>query len=303
MTVGAIIDRLYRTYLYPPDARPAQCFLNGALDDSATTFALDNFVLPEDEELMATGVVLEIESELIQIITYDTLTTTATLVQRAIMGTTAVAHADDSSVILSPTFSRLSVFEAVADNILTLYPRLYTVTTGSVVPVSGNIAAMDDVLAVEVVEVWDGISSTTDIDARIVDYSAAVGGRALFTNMRSGQVWVRYRRRFGDVGAETTGEDTTLATLGLEERWVNIVMIGVLGDLFAGRDVPASITRWVSAVIEAETIPVGTRSSLARQMVQYRDHLITQAQKEMRAEYKSKVHMRPVTQMRMRSVF
>ncbi len=304
MTIGAIVDRLYRTYLLPPDARPAQCFLDGALDDSATTFALDNFVLPEDEDLMAAGVVVEIGSELIQVITYDTLTTTATLVERAFMGTTAAAHLDDATVILSPSFPRLSVFEAVADNIITLYPRLYTVTTGSVVPVSAGIAALDDILAVEVVEAWeDGFSSSTDFDARIVDYHPAVGGRALITNVRVGQVWVRYRRRFGDVSEETTGEATTLATLGMEQRWVNIVMAGAAGDLFAGRDIPASITSWVQAVLEAETIPVGTRSNLARQLAAYKEHLLNQAAKEMRAEYRAKVHMKPARQVVTRGAF
>ena len=304
MTVGAIVDRMYRNYLYPPDARPAQCLLNGFINDTATSIAFDNFVLPEDEELMATGVVVEIGSELIQVVTYDPLTTTATLVKRAFLGTTAVDHTDDSLVILSPSFPRLSVFEAVADNILTLYPRLYTVTTGSVVSVAAGISAMDDVLAVEVVECWeDGFSTSTDLDARIVDYHPSTGGRALITNLRSGQVWVRYRRRFGDVGEETTGEATLLADIGMEQRWVNIVMAGAAGDLFAGRDIPASITRWVGAVLEAANIPVGTRAELAQGLAQYRGHLLVQAQKEMRAEYKSKVHMRPVTSVRTRSAF
>ena len=110
-------------------------------------------------------------------------------------------------------------------------------------------------------------------------------------------MWVRYRRRFGDAADETA----TLASLGMEERWVNIVMVGTAADMFAGRDLPASETRWVEAVLEAETIPVGTRSQLARQLLQNKEHLIKQAQKEMRAEYKVKTHMK--TQVRVRSVF
>ena len=89
----------------------------------------------------------------------------------------------------------------------------------------------------------------------------------------------------------------------MEERWVNIVMAGAAGDLFAGRDLPAVLTRWVGAALEAEAVPVGTRSQLARQLVQYRDHLLTQAQKEMRAEYKTKIHMRPATQVTSRSAW
>ncbi len=298
MTVAAIVDRLFRTYLYPPDAQPAQCLLDGAITDVATSIVFDNFVIPEDELLMAAGVVIEIDLELIRVLTYDSVTTTATLVEREVMGTVKASHADNTTVILSSSFSRLSVFQAVADNIITLYPRLYTVTTGAVVPISNGIAALDDALAVEVVECWeDGLSSATDYDARIVDYHAAVGGRALITNLAGGQVWVRYRRRFGDAADETV----TLVSLGMEERWVNIVMVGAAADMFAGRDLPASETRWVGAVFEAATIPVGTRSQLARQLLQYKEHLIKQAQKEMRAEYKAKTHMK--TSVRVRGVF
>ena len=294
MTVGAIVDRLFRTYLYPPDAQPAQCSLNGGITDVATSLIIDNFVVPEDELLMAAGVIIEINSELIKVIIYDSPTLTATLVERGFAGTTAVAQADNANVILSPPYARLSVFESVADNIITLYPRLYTVTAGSVIGVGSGVATLDDALAVEVVECWgDGLSSSQDIDARIVDFHPSTGGRALMTNIRVGQVWVRYRRRFGDAADETA----TLASLGMEERWVNIVMAGAAADIFAGRDLPASETRWVGGALEAINIPVGTRSTLARQLAAYRDHLLGLAQREMKAEYRTKVHMRPATQV------
>ncbi len=300
MTVGAIVDRLLRTYLYPPDARPTQAFVSTQQLIAATALVLKNFVVPEDEDLMAAGVVVEVGSELQQVTAYDPLTLTATVI-RSFMGTTAIQHEVDDPVILSPSFPRLSVVQAISDNIITLYPKLYTVTTGSVVSIAAGISALDDPLAVEVVECWeDGFSSSTDMDARIVDYHPSTGGRALITNLRSGHVWVRYRRRFGDAEDDET---MTLEDLGMEERWVNIVMIGAAADLFAGRDLTASQTRWVGAVLEAESIPVGTRSQLARQLVQYRDHLLTQAQKEMRAEYRAKVHMRPTSQMVTRSAW
>ena len=298
--VAAIIDRLYRTYLYPPDSRPAQCYLNGAITDTATSLVLKNFVLPEDEELVKAGSIIEIGSELIQIVLYDDITKTATEVVRGDLGTTAVAHLDSATTFLAPAHPRQSVFEAVADNILTLYPKLYTVTTGSIVPVSAGVSSLDDDLAVEVVEAWEyGFLSSQDIDARIVDYHPATGGRSLITSVGTGQIWVRYRRRFGDAKTEAA----TWADLGFEERWANIVMAGAAGDLFAGRDLPASHTEWASAALEAENIPVGTRMSLARQLAAYRDHLLKQAQREMRAEYGTKVHSNSAGQIVTRTAF
>lgn len=298
-TVGAVMERLYRTYLYPPDIRPAQAHLNTALNASDTSVVFKNFVIPEDEELVKVGAVIEINAELMQLVGYDELTTTGTVI-RGVMGTTAASHLVDDPILLSPPYPRLSVLEAVADNIITLYPRLYQVTTAEIVSIGGGIAPLDDTLAVEVVEAWsEGFGSTQDHDARIVDYHPAVGGRALVTNLHTGDLWVKYRRRFGNA----TAESDTLASLGVEDRWANIVMIGAAADLFAGRDLPATHVEWVEAVLQAENIPVGSRSSLATRLASYREYLMENAKKEMRAEYRAKQHMRPAVQVRTRSPF
>lgn len=298
-TVGALIDRLYRTYLYPPDLRPAQCFLNGAIDAATTTVVVSDFVLPEDEQLMAAGVVIEAEAELMQVVSYSSLTFTATVI-RGFMGTTAATHANDTPVLLSPPYARQSALDAVGDNILTLYPRLYTVTAGALTPVTAGVATLDDPLAVEVIEVWsDDMMGTQDIDARIVDFHPATGGRSLITNLAHGSMWVRYRRRFGDA----TSEADTFTSLGLEERWANIVVAGAAADLMSGRDVPEVHTDWVGAVLKAENIPVGTRGEVSQRLAAYREYLITQAQKEMRAEYKAKVHMRGAARVVTRGAF
>lgn len=297
-TVGAIIDRLYRTYLYPPDARPAQAHLDTAINTTVTSVILKGFVLPEDEELLGVGSVLEIGSELMQVTAYDELTLTATVL-RGVMGTTAATAAVDDPVLLNPPYPRLSVFNAVADNILTLYPTIYTVTAANLVTVTAGIAAIDDTLAVEVVECWpDGFNNDRSAEARIVDYHPAVGGRALIADA-SGDLWVRYRRRFGDAQTEAD----TLTSLGMEERWVNIVVVGAAADLFAGRDLPASHTEWVSGALEAENIPVGTRGQLSRQLAAYRSYLLDHAGREMRAEYKATTRMRKVASVSYNSPF
>lgn len=287
-TVGALIERLYRTYLYPPDNRPAQTFLQTTITDVATTLVLTSFLIPEDQTLMTAGVIIEVAQELMQVTAYDDATLTAT-VNRGVLGTTAVAHTSGDVITLSPPFPRMSVMEALADNIITLYPKLYTVQTLSLSPTGGRIYALPDPLAVEVISCWpDAYFSDTEIDAEIVDHTAIVGGRSLITNLDAGEIWVRYRKRFGEV----VDEDSTYLDLGLEDRWVNIVMVGAAGDLFAGRDLPASITDWVGKTAETEVVPVGSRSQLARQLAAYRTYLLDQAAAEMRAEYKAKMHMR-----------
>jgi hypothetical protein len=290
-TVGLLIDRTFRTWLEPPDAQPATARLGLAIDDNDTSVTFSGFALIEDELLLRPEAQIEIDSELLLLTAYDTTTSIAT-VERAAGGTTAAAHALNARIKIAPPYARLSVFDAIADNIITLYPDLYSVDVANISTVGGNVAAIEDPLAVEVIEVWDNMHTTVDTEARIVDFHPLVGGRAVIGSGFLGNFWIRYRRRFGSA----TAEADSLADLGVDPRWNTIVMVGACADLFAGRDIPASHTSWVQGVLEAENIPVGTRMGLAMQLANYRQRLLNEAKQEMRAEYKAKVRQMEIVQ-------
>ena len=225
-------------------------------------------------------------------------TTQVITVYRGIYGTTPQDHVLDAPVIMNPPYSRQSMLEQVADNIMQLYPKLYTVTAENLVEVTGSVAGIGDDLAVEVVSVWQGdFSRSRDVTAKIVDYHPAVGGRALLSNVALGNLWVRYRRRMGNV----TSESQTLESVGMDARWVGIVMVGAAADLFARRDLPASQVEWVGAVLQAENIEVGTRASLSVGLARYRQLLLERAQAEMQAEYKITVEQGQATQVEVNS--
>lgn len=289
--IKTLLDRLYRTYLEPPDYRPIEVQLTGPLtaDENDNVITFSGFVVPEDQDLLKIGSLLEVDQELMQVLSYDLSTSQAGVI-RGYLSTPLTSYGVEKVIgKLAPSYPRSSVFEAVADNIIQLYPKLYSVNAANLVTINGNIAGIEDPLAVEVVEVWsDDFSSTVDHDARIVDFHPAVGGRAIITNMNRGSIWARYRRRFG----KATSEADTLASLGVDDRWVSIVMAGAAGDLMAGRDIPAAQTEWVQQVLEAESIQVGQRTSVAVGLARYRELLITRAESEMSAEYRPKVHMR-----------
>lgn len=280
-TVGDLIDRTLRTYLEPPDHQPAFTFLSAGIAAGASSLVLDEFLIPEDEELVRAGSILEAGSELFLVSAYDEFTRTCTLDPTEKFGTTAAAHAAGTRVKLSPPYSRQSIFEAIADNIIGLYPDLYSVNTANVAPI-GNVAALDDNLAVEVISIL-GPNGLWAYDGEIVDFHPLTGTRSVVLNVTTGDAWVKYRRRFGSATAETD----SLSSLGVDPRWERIVMVGACADLLVGRDLPRSETSWVGQALEAENIPVGTRTSLTGALSTYRDQLIRIAKKEMRAEYRS----------------
>ena len=291
-TVLSVMDRLYVTYLTPPDDQFAQVQLGGDVDDTQTTIPLGAFTIPEDEQLLRQGSLLELDQELVRVVTYDATLSTVTVV-RSEYGTPQTAHVTPLLINMNPPYTRAAVFEAVADNIITLYPKLFTATNTYASTVGAGVYPINDDLAVEVLSAWaDGWSGHSNIQSTLIDFHQLTGGRSVITDeLNAGSLWFRYRRRM----AKAKAESDKLVDLGVDERWVNIVMVGAAADLLVGRDIPAAQTEWVKSVLEAESIRVGTRMSIAGGLRQYRTLLITDASREMKAEYKPKVHMRSVS--------
>ena len=279
-TVGSIMDRIMVSYLTPPDDQYAQVSLAGDIDDADTTISIGFFTIREDEALLRQGSLLELDEELVRVVSYDSQASTV-LVTRGEYGTIPTSHLVPLLMNLNPPYSRASVFESVADNIITLYPSLYTTSEEYVTRVGPGIFPMGDSLAVELLTAWgDSWSSDTDIQGTIVDFHQLTGGRTLLLNQASaGSMWVRYRRRMGKAASESD----VLSDLGVDERWVNIIMAGASADLFMGRDIPAARTEWVKSVLESENIPVGTRTSISGSLRRYRTTLLKDAMKEMAA--------------------
>ena len=279
-TVADLIDRTFRTYLEPPDLQPASTRLSGALLDTDTTIALAEFDVPEDINLLRRGNVIELAQELMRMTVWDSTTRTGEM-ERGYLGTTAVAHADGAMVKLAPPFSRLSTFEAIRDNIVSLYPRLWTTTTESCLPASPKVYPITDDLAVEVIEINVNGYEAHDMTGHIVEKHHFTSGRAIVLNrMLNKQIWARMRRRFG----VAEGETDKVVDLGMEEVWETLVMVGAAADLLAGRDLPKSHIEWVGSALETENIQVGTRSSIALGLARYRRMLMDEFSKEMSAE-------------------
>ena len=296
LTIRNAVGRLFRSYLEPPHLQPAVARLTGDMLTAdigdQTTFNIAGWAVSDDEEMMRIGVLLEIDAEIIEVLTYDEFTGDC-LGERGALETTPAAHAAGARTKLGPSFARQSVIEAIGDNILTLYPSLYQVRVVNTGVVGGNIAAMEDPLAVEVVGVYqnpnDPYSSAT---GTVVDHHPAVAGRAVVLDgYPLGSAWIRYRRRMGSVASE----DDLLEDLGVDPRWLNIVLVGAAADLMVGQDIPESQVEWIGQALKAEAIRVGQRAGLAGALSSYRQILLERAKAEMQAEYKAVIHHKPLT--------
>lgn len=289
-TVASVIDRMNQTWLQPPDDQYAQVRLLADITSTTVeTVAIGSFTIPEDEALMRQGSIIEVDQELLRVVSFDSNSRIVT-VTRGEYGTVPALHSIPKLMALNPVYTRAAIWEAVADNIIQLYPKLFTVKAAYLGSVAGSVYPVNDDLAVQVLSAWvDGWQSNTDIMAEVVDYHPMAAGRAIITNYPAGgSLWFRYRRRM----AKPVDETDKLVDLGVDERWISIIMTGAAADLFVGKDIPASQTEWVKSVLEAENISVGTRMSISGGLRQYRGMLLDDAANEMRAEYTPKVKMR-----------
>jgi len=292
-TVRDLSNRLLRTMLTPPDKQGIQVSIVVPIGAIDATIALGDFTVAEDAALMRQGSILEADEELMRVIGYDP-STHVVEVLRAQYSTTPVEHEMPLFINMNPSYPMQSIFEAIRDNIIQLYPRLSSMRT--VTPTrepdhssfqGSYVWSIDDPRAVSVVETFiRGSKTAIDLDARIVDID---GVKVLVTNGRASDIDVRYRRNM----AMATSMDDELYDLGLEEVWAVVVMIGAAADLVAGRDIPAAETDWIGKALEAENIRVGTRASLSVGLARYRELLIDRFSREQKGQEtsKPKVHI------------
>jgi len=292
MTVQAIIDRLYRTYLEPPNFQPARCWLTANVTTTTQgTVQIGTFAVPEDKQLLRNGIIIEVGTELMIVKGVDSVSVAApTLtVSRGAYGTEAQVHTMPVEVKLSPIFTKQSAFEFVRDNILSCHPRLFTTDIQYLAPVAVGVYPCNDPLAISIESAtpFEGTMGL-DVTGEIVEYHPMTGGRAFILAGFPGAMWIRYRRRMG----VATDPSDTLASLGFDSVWASVVMAGAAADLMAGKDLPSAHVDYISKLIESEAVRPGTRQSLAVGLRRYRNTLLDDFSTEMKADHKPVVKRR-----------
>ena len=288
--VSTLVDRIYRDFLNKPDDLPAFSRLDGSIDDSATSLVYEaGLFSTEEENLLGAGGLIEIGQELMLVTNANTSTRTLT-VARGFKGTTAASHADNATITLNPTFPRKSVFDAVADNIVRLYPSLYNVTTTSVT--SGSTYAEVPASTVEVLTSYiqdsTGDRYTSAGVELLRDFPPSSTNTAVqFYNTSTGKtVYLVTKRKF----VRPIDETVDLATDCLiADEYEQIVMVGAVADVVGATDVDATTQEFITERLAAENYPVGSGERLRNALLRLRSLLIDEARGNLRSLYPAPV--------------
>lgn len=329
-TIGNLVDRIYREYLEPNDDIQSFTVLTGALtaDTTDNTINYNNdYLTTEEEDALSAGAFIEINQELMMVVSLNTAAETIT-VKRAARGTTLAAHSIDDDIKVNPPFPRKVVYDAVVDQINNLFPTLFAVETVSVTSSDGytllgtydspgtnnylisvlkaisqytDFSAGSDQtgiifqpVSVELIELPNPFTYTDDNGTeRTITYTSGPNNvKALqFYSIQQGHtVYVTFKKKF----VEPTAESDTLATVGLEDEYESIIMAGVAAQMMSGRDIPAATQSYITESLQAQAFPVGSGTSIRNSLLQYQQILITQARKYLRAKYPEAVEINGV---------
>jgi len=289
--VSTLVDRIYRDFLNKPDDLSAFSRLDGAMSDTTgTTLTYESGLFSSEEEnLLGNGALIEVDQELMLVTAANTSTRTLT-VSRGYAGTTAATHADEANVFINPTFPRKSVFDAVADNIVRLYPSLYNVTTTNVTSNStyAEVPASTVEVLTSYVQNASGEQYTSAGIELLRDFPPSTTNTAVqFYNTSNGKtVHLVVKRKF----VRPTSETVDLATDCLiSDEYEQIVMVGAVADIVGATDIDASTQEFITEKLAAESYPVGSGERLRNALLRLRSLLIDEARGNLRSLYPAPV--------------
>ena len=288
--VSTLVDRIYRDFLNKPDDLSAFSRLDGAIDNTTTTLIYEDGLLSSEEEnLLDGGALIEINQELMLVTNIVSSTRTLT-VSRAYSGTTAASHGDKTNIFINPTFPRKSVFDAVSDNIVRLYPSLYNVTTTNVTSNSTyqEVPASTVEVLTSYVQNATGDQYTSAGIQLLRDFPPSSTNTAVqFYNTSNGKtVHLVVKRKF----VRPTDETSDLETVCLiPAEYEQIVMVGSVADIMGATDVDASTQEFITEKLAAESYPVGSGERLRNALLRLRSLLIDEARGNLRSLYPAPV--------------
>lgn len=280
-TVGSIVDRVYRDYLESPDDQAVMLTVTSAVAADATTIAYaDSTLAPDEEDLLAPGVLIEAAGEQMRVIDADSGGNTVT-VTRGVNGTEPAAIAAGDEITVAPLYSRRSVYDAVCDNIAGLYPDLSVMGTTTLTSASTPVEVTSEVVAVHAARRITG-SSVSSVNVELLrNWPPSTTGQALvFSGVSPGSsVYVTYEARF----PRPTSEADVLGDLGVDATWERIIVVGAAAQVVGGRDLDPLSQEYIVEALEREGLPVGSAQRVRNGLLQLHQSYLTQARRNLRA--------------------
>jgi hypothetical protein len=293
-TINDLRQKIENEYLEPVIEQTPSVPLSNDINSSTSTITIVGDILsPDEESLIGPGSLLEIDSELVRVLSYDQNNTTITCT-RGVRGTTAAAHTAANSELRFPTrWPRKVIEDAISAAIDSLWQPLYapkeklaTVATAEYLRLPLNTVRLIGVEYRNLSGEWEPVTATlfathpTDPDFAAIQLGP-IGATSVLCN-------VRYGLKI-EAPSSTTDEIENL-----EAKWERIVMADVGAQLLSGVDIDATTQEVLTRQFRLDRFPVRSGITISQALIRYREYLIEQAYKDLKARYPVKIYQRPV---------
>lgn len=296
-TVGDLADRVYSDWLFSPEDQPVIVALASSVDDSTDTWTYDDSTLsPDEEDLLAPGVIVEAGAEQARVkaADYDANSLTVT---RGVNGTTAAAHAEGDEVVVAPTYVRRAVVDAVIENVESLYPSLWYVDTEEIATSSTYVEVPAEVIT-PLSLLW--ASGDDYIDAPLPqllpNFPPSSTGKAIRTVGCASErtAYFTFRSKFARPG----DEDADVGEAGVERQWERIVVVGAAAQVVASRPLDRLTAEYITEQLEREALPPGSPTDIRNGLLTLRDIWLRDAAGVLRASQTHPVVYNPTRAVR-----
>lgn len=269
-TMTQLVERAFRDYLTPPDKQPITTRLDAAIADTTTeAFTLDVALLsPEELSLFSLGAVVEHSYELHRVTSFNEQTGEGTWT-RAALGSTAATGAIGDEVRI-PSTTRQFMFDAIADQLVRLWPRLYKRTTVWL-PLE-QVTSLDDTTAVGIISVQDrhGNDITADVRFMSVVPELEEPGLIVPAAYHGMDVGVTYKQKF-------TRPTSWTADLGLDTSWDSFLILGGVGAALAAGEFDLTGIEYLVAALKVQGIRLGEQTDVATAIERFQERRIRDA--------------------------
>ena len=263
--------------------------LAASINDSATSV-----VLSYDLGGFRPGSLFELESELLYVWEANTATKTLT-VERGFNGTTAASHSSNVLATLNPRFPRGQMFDALnsdIDDLSSTANGLFKVTTVNLT-YNGSDRQINLTGATSVLELIDvrlrysaddfPVIRGTRLQRDLPTTDFASGFAIVFDEpVQAGTLRVRYKSPF--TRASTEASDLT-SVCGLPATCDDLVELGVVIRMMAGREVKRSFVESQGDTRRADEVPVGASRDSVANLLRLRRERITAEAGRLKAQY------------------
>ena len=289
-TLNELRKRIETQYLEPVNEETPAATITGDITAGALSLTITSGIFsPEEESYIAPGRPLELDSELIQVESYDQLTKALTIRRRGYRDTEAVAHTSADAELRIPTrWPRATILKTLRSSLEALWQPLYAVATEqTTIDTAKYIPLPANTVRILSVELEDKDGDWYPINAKLLPkhpLDPAVAALQPIANPYPGSLClVSYGYQ---VLAPTSDDDEIV---GLPSKWERIVLADAASELLAGVDIDAQTQERLTEQIRIEGFPVRSGASISQNLIRFADFLVEKANRELTASYPRKV--------------